>query len=69
MLIESSKVQNVKVLVLPQAALENTFIYLLSNTLVTSCESQIYFFTFLPGRLPFKLPSDITLNTILHTVI
>lgn len=52
MLIESSKVQNVKVLVLLQAALENTFIYLLSNTLVTSCESDIFIlFTFLRGRL------------------
>lgn len=52
MLIESSKVQNVKVLVLPQAALENTFIYLLSNTLMTLCESDIFIlFTFLQGRL------------------
>lgn len=56
MLIESSKVRKVKHLVWPQVVLENTFIYLLSNTLVMGCESDIlypcFFLLFMIGRSP-----------------
>lgn len=56
MLIESSKVRRVKHLVWPQVVLENTFINLISNTLVMSCELdrlyQWFFLLFMIGRSP-----------------
>lgn len=65
MLIESSKVWNVKVLVWPQAVF--TFIYLLSNTYVTGCESDIlylFLFFYIYDRTVSKLPCEITVLTL-----